>query len=144
SLGGYGLFLKTEDIAKFGQLYLQRGVWNGRQLIPAEWVEQATSWQIDNSQAPSGRNPDWQQGYGFQFWRCQHGAYRGDGRDGQFCIVLPEQDAVVVMTAKTGNMQLQLDLVWEHLLPAFHDQPLPADDKSQTQLREILQQLTLK
>ena len=55
------------------------------------------------SRRPNGSNPksDWDQGYGFQFWRCRHGAYRGDGAFGQFCIVLPEQDAVVAITAAT-------------------------------------------
>ncbi|MCA9056922.1 MAG: serine hydrolase, partial [Planctomycetaceae bacterium] len=77
SLGGYGLFVRTEDIAKFGQLYRQKGNWNGKQLIPAEWIEQATSRQVANDQAPSGRNPDWREGYGFQFWQCRHGAFRG-------------------------------------------------------------------
>ncbi|MEL7338799.1 MAG: serine hydrolase, partial [Planctomycetota bacterium] len=117
SLGGYGLFLRTEDIAKLGQLYLQQGQWKGKTLIPKSWIKLATSKQIENADAPSGRNPDWRQGYGFQFWRCRHDAFRGDGKDGQFCIVLPEQDAVIVMTAKTGQLQRQLDLVWKHLLP---------------------------
>ncbi|MCA8989267.1 MAG: serine hydrolase, partial [Planctomycetaceae bacterium] len=93
SIGGYGLYVCTEDIAKFGQLYLQQGVWNGKQLIPADWIKMATSKQVENADAPSGRNPDWRQGYGFQFWQCRNGAFRGDGKDGQFCIVLPEQDA---------------------------------------------------
>ena len=89
SIGGYGLYLRTEDIAKFGQLYLQKGMWDGRQLVPSEWIAAATSRQVENNKAPSGGNPDWREGYGFQFWQCRHGAYRGDGRDGQFCIVLP-------------------------------------------------------
>ncbi len=105
SIGGYGLYLKTEDIAKFGQLYLQKGQWNGKQLIPADWVALATSKQVENDKAPSAGNPDWRQGYGFQFWQCRHGAFRGDGKDGQFCIVLPKQDAVIAITALTGNMQ---------------------------------------
>ena len=104
SIGGYGLYVRTEDIAKFGQLYLQKGKWNGKQIIPADWIAQATSKQVDNDKAPSARNPDWRQGYGFQFWQCRYGAYRGDGKDGQFCIVLPEQDAVIAITAKTRNM----------------------------------------
>ncbi|MCA9270485.1 MAG: serine hydrolase [Planctomycetales bacterium] len=138
SIGGYGLYLCTEDIAKFGQLYLQKGMWNGKRLIPAEWIAQATSKQVDNDKATSSGNPDWREGYGFQFWQCRHGAYRGDGRDGQFCIVLPQQEAVIAITAKTGNMQRQLDLVWEHLLPAFHDKPLPEDDAAQARLKETL------
>ncbi|NNJ24288.1 serine hydrolase [Alienimonas chondri] len=138
SIGGYGLFLKTEDIAKFGQLYLQKGRWNGRQLVPAEWIAAATANQVDNSKAPSAGNPDWREGYGFQFWQCRHDAYRGDGKDGQFCVVLPEQDAVVVMTAKTRTLQTQLDLVWKHLLPAMHDESLPANPAEADRLKATL------
>lgn len=122
SIGGYGLYLRTEDIAKFGQLYLQKGNWNGKQLIPESWISMATSKQVSNGSNPDS---DWDQGYGFQFWRCRHGAFRGDGKDGQFCIVLPEQDAVVAITAHTGNMQAELNVVWDKLLPAFHDKALP-------------------
>ncbi len=141
SLGGYGLSIRTEDIAKFGQLYLQKGKWNGRQLLPTKWVEVATSKQVENDKAPSGKNPDWRQGYGFQFWRCQNNAYRGDGRDGQICLVLPEHDAVIAITAQTGNMQGQLDLVWEKLLPAFQAKALPADAAGNEELRRTLANL---
>ena len=96
NIGASGLHLRTEEIAKFGQLLLQRGEWEGRRLIPAEWIDLATSRQVSNGSAPDG---DWDQGYGFQFWRCRHGVYRGDGANGQFCIVLPDQDAVIAMTA---------------------------------------------
>lgn len=141
SLGGYGLSIRTEDIAKFGQLYLQKGKWNGRQLLPAKWVEAATTKQVENDKAPSGKNPDWRQGYGFQFWRCQHNAFRGDGRDGQICLVLPDHDAVVAITAQTGNMQGQLDLVWEKLLPALQAKALPADAAANEQLKRTLANL---
>src|SRR5690348_799820 len=76
SLGGYGLSIRTEDIAKFGQLYLQKGQWHGKQLVPAAWVETATARQTSNGSNPQS---DWDQGYGYQFWRARHGAYRGDG-----------------------------------------------------------------
>ncbi|MCA8992118.1 MAG: serine hydrolase [Planctomycetaceae bacterium] len=144
SIGGYGLYLRTEDIAKFGQLYLQKGQWNGKQLVPADWIAMATSKQVENDKAPSAGNPDWRQGYGFQFWQCRHGAYRGDGKDGQFCIVLPEQDAVIAITAKTGNMQRELDLVWEHLLPAFQNAPLPENADGNAQLATLLKSLRVK
>ncbi|MCA9062218.1 MAG: serine hydrolase [Planctomycetaceae bacterium] len=144
SLGGYGLFVRTEDIARFGQLYLQKGVWNGKQLIPADWIAMATGKQVENADAPSGRNPDWRVGYGFQFWQCRHDAYRGDGKDGQFCIVLPQQDAVIAITANSGNLQLQLDLVWEHLLPAFQDQALPANPDAVASLKNSMSALKAK
>jgi len=74
ALGGYGLRVRTEDIAKFGQLYLQRGRWQGKQLIPETWVDMATGRQVSNGSNPEN---DWHQGYGFQFWRARHNAYRG-------------------------------------------------------------------
>jgi CubicO group peptidase (beta-lactamase class C family) len=126
TLGGYGLNIRTEDIVKFGQLYLQHGNWNGRQLIPAAWVEAATSRQTSNGSNP---NSDWDQGYGFQFWRARHGAYRGDGAFGQFCVVMPEQDAVVAITSGVRDMQAVLNLVWDKLLPAMKHDPLPADSE---------------
>jgi CubicO group peptidase (beta-lactamase class C family) len=131
SIGGYGLYLKTEDIAKFGQLYLQNGVWEGKQLVPADWIKMATSKQVSNGSNPDS---DWAQGYGFQFWICRNAAFRGDGKDGQFCIVLPKLDAVVAITANTGDMQAELNVVWKKLLPAIMDGELPANPEAQQKL----------
>ncbi|NND95861.1 MAG: serine hydrolase [Pirellulaceae bacterium] len=138
SIGGYGLYLRTEDIAKFGQLYLQRGKWNGRQILPESWVQQAASKQVSNGSDP---DQDWDQGYGFQFWRCRHGAYRGDGKDGQFCVVLPEQDAVIAITANTRDMQGELNIVWDYLLPAFKDHPLSENPQQLDRLNETIAKL---
>jgi len=140
TFGGFGLHIKTEDIAKFGQLYLQQGKWNGKQLIPAAWVEQATSKQVSNGSDPAR---DWDQGYGFQFWRCRHKAYRGDGAFGQFCVVLPEQDTVIAITADTKDMQAELNVVWDKLLPAFHAAALPANPTDDAALKQLLQTLTV-
>jgi CubicO group peptidase (beta-lactamase class C family) len=117
SAGGWGLSIPTEDIAKFGQLYLQNGQWNGESLVPADWIAEATKLQVPNGDP---RDPDdWTQGYGYQFWRCRNGAYRGDGKLGQFCVVMPDQDAVVVLTGDLEDMASELNLVWKHLLPAL-------------------------
>ena len=118
--GGFGLSITTESIARFGQLYLQQGMWEGEQLLPAEWVEQATSRQTSNGSNPEG---DWDQGYGYQFWRSRHG-YRGDGAGGQFAIVLPEHDAVVATTSGTAQMGEIMSIVWDRLVPALQDDPL--------------------
>ena len=114
-LGFSGLHAATDAIARLGQLYLNGGVWGGERLLPAWWAE-ATRAHISN--AAEGWSSDWQQGYGFQFWMSRHG-FRGDGAYGQFCLVLPEQDAVIAITANTEQMQAVLDAAWEHLLPAF-------------------------
>jgi len=135
ALGGYGLNVRTEDIARFGQLYLQKGRWNGKQLLPAAWVDEATSFQTSNGSNPRS---DWDQGYGYQFWRCRHNAYRGDGAFGQYCIVLPEHDAVIAITSGLGDMQSVLDLVWEKLLPAINASPLPPDKTANEKLGRTL------
>jgi Beta-lactamase class C and other penicillin binding proteins len=124
NVGFTGLFATTDAVARLGQLNLQRGMWRGERILPAGWVDQATVAQVattvpfpvEAGEAPD--NPDWQQGYGFQFWMARHG-YRGDGAFGQFMLVLPEHDAVVAITGQTENMQETLDLAWQHLLPAF-------------------------
>ncbi|MGA0556241.1 serine hydrolase domain-containing protein [Larkinella sp. VNQ87] len=117
--GGWGLRVRTEDIAKFGQLYLQKGIWNGKRLLPEAWIQDAT-WSHIHSKGgsrPKEEN-DWLQGYGYQFWRCRHDAYRGDGAYGQYCIVIPNEDTVVAITSETSDMQAILDQVWKHILPA--------------------------
>ena len=140
SIGGYGLHLRTESIARFGQLYLKKGAWQGRQLLPASWVDMATSRQVSNGSNPES---DWDQGYGFQFWRARHGAYRGDGAFGQYCLVLPEQDALVVITSGVKNMQAVLDLVFAKLLPAFKPAALARGRAGESALRKKLAGLTL-
>jgi CubicO group peptidase (beta-lactamase class C family) len=142
SLGGYGLKLCTEDIAKFGQLYLQKGKWKGKQLIPEQWVEQATSKQVPNDkEGHSNIGIDWQQGYGFQFWRCTHNAFRGDGAAGQLCIVIPDKDVVIAITADTGNFQGEMNAIWGKLYPAFQDEPLPEDKSGEEKLKEVIARL---
>ncbi len=138
--GGWGMNIKTEDIARFGQMYLQKGVWQGQRLLPESWIAQATSKQIDNGSDPLN---DWNQGYCFQFWRCQHNAYRGDGAFGQYCIVMPDQDAVLAITSGVSDMQAVLNLVWKHLLPAMGKSSLPADTAGQDALRCQLSGLAL-
>ena len=140
ALGGYGLNIRTEDIARFGQLYLQKGKWNGKQLLPAAWVEEATSYQTSNGSNPKS---DWDQGYGYQFWRCRNNAYRGDGAFGQYCIVLPEKDAVIAITSGLGDMQSVLDLVWEKLLPAMKDSTLPSNEAAHQSLVQKLKSLKI-
>ena len=141
--GCYGLHLHTEDIAKFGQLYLQKGRWNGQQLVPAAWVEAATSKQTDNRKDPGNPESDWEQGYGYQFWMCRHGFYRGDGAVGQFCIVMPQYDAVLAITSGTKDMASVMQLAWDIIVPAFKDAPLHADPAAAAKLEAKTRSLKL-
>lgn len=144
--GGWGLRLKTEDMAKFGQLFLQKGKWNGKQIIPASWIEEASTAKImqdpNASQAKKDSN-DWVQGYCYQMWRCRNNAYRGDGAFGQFIIVMPDKDAVVAITAETPDMQSEINLVWQYLLPAMKDGAYVANKAESDALKKKLTSLSL-
>lgn len=144
--GGWGLRIKTEDMAKFGQLLLQKGKWNGKQIIPEAWVEEATTKKIDqnpNATPEDLANNSWVQGYCYQFWRCRHNAFRADGAYGQYIIVMPDQDAVVAIQAESPDMQNEINLVWDYLLPAIKEDKLPANAESNELLKQKLQALTL-
>ncbi len=138
--GGWGLSIKTEDILRFGQLYLNEGVWNGNRLLPQSWVKEATGKQIANG---DDINSDWCQGYGFQFWRSRHNCYRGDGAFGQYCIVMPELDAVIAITAGQGDMQKVLNLVWDKLLPGMVSEPREESSADLARLADRLAGLKL-
>ena len=133
--GGWGLKIRTKDIASFGQLYLQKGKWEGKKIISEKWVDEATSLQTSNGSNPDS---DWDQGYGYQFWRCRHNVYRGDGAFGQYCIVMPQFDAVIAINSGTNDMQAILNLIWDHLLPAFKDKAIPADEVNYLSLKDKL------
>ncbi|QEC69138.1 serine hydrolase [Panacibacter ginsenosidivorans] len=144
--GGWGLRIKTEDMAKFGQLFLQKGMWNGKHILPAAWVEEASTVKIiQHPDMPQSKrdSSEWEQGYCYQMWRCRHNAYRGDGAFGQYIIVMPDQDAVIAITAETPNMQEEINLVWQYLLPAMQDNKLPDDKDNQAKLTKKLASLAL-
>lgn len=128
--GGWGLYLKTEDLAKMGLMILQKGQFNGKQVVPAEWIEAASAAQVPC--VPAGMNSDeayklkkmvktsdWLQGYGYQMWRCRYNSFRADGANGQYILMIPEKNAVVVTTADIEDMQSELNLIWKHIYPAL-------------------------
>ena len=128
--GGWGLYLKTEDLAKMGQLLLQKGEWNGKQLIPAEWVAEMSKKQVESinpgtrledaaAKGLTKETSDWMQGYGYQMWRCRPGCFRADGARGQYIIVVPEKNAVIAITSDVENLQGELNLVWKNILPVL-------------------------
>ncbi len=121
-MGFSGVHTNLDAVARLGQLHLDDGLWANERVLPEGWVAQASTVQVEN---PEREEPDWQQGYGFQLWMSRHG-YRGDGAFGQYMVVLPEHDAVIAMFSSTEEMQVVLDLMWQHLLPAMSE-PSPAD-----------------
>jgi CubicO group peptidase (beta-lactamase class C family) len=145
--GGWGLRLKTEDLAKFGQFYLQKGKWNGKQLLPKKWIEEATSLKIyqnpDMTQSKRDSSNDGVQGYCYQFWRARYNSYQANGANGQFVLVMPEKDAVVILTADSPDMWGELNMVWKYLYPGIQNKELPPDEKSSTELKQRLSSLAL-
>jgi CubicO group peptidase (beta-lactamase class C family) len=144
--GGWGLRLTTEDMAKFGQLLLSKGTWGGRQVLSGAWVEEATSFKIDD--APGAKrqtrlSSEWAQGYCYQFWRCRHNAFRADGAYGQYIVVLPEQEAVIVITAESQDLQGAIDLVWEYLLPAMRSGAGVSGKQETVALKRVLGNLAV-
>lgn len=138
--GGFGLRIRTEDIASFSQLYLNKGKWKGKQILPEAWVEASSKAQwVFESNPFGGKTPkekdDWQQGYGYQFWRTQHNGYRSDGLYGQFGIVLPDEQTVVAITEQSFNTQKTLNFVWDILIPGLQKNSLPANDDALQKLK---------
>jgi CubicO group peptidase (beta-lactamase class C family) len=144
--GGWGLRLRTEDMAKFGQLFLQRGRWNGKRILPESWIKDASSAKIiqhpEYSQSKRDSS-DWEQGYGYQMWRCRNNAFRADGAFGQFIVVMPDQDAVVVITSESPDMQDELNMVWKFLLPAMQNKKVSVNDSTNQALAQQLRSLVL-
>ena len=147
--GGWGMNMTTRELARFGQLYLNRGDWDGKRVLSSDWVSLATTrqtwsgWQNVGVKA-LGEGTDWEQGYGFQFWRCRHGAYRADGAGGQYTVVIPEKDMVVSAHAGLGDFPKELDLIWDNLLPVLKDAPLAENPSTQKKLADRLAKLAIK
>ncbi len=111
---GFGLHLSAMDIARTAQLLLNRGVWNGKRLLSKDYLSQATGIQVSNLNSASGENPsDWEQGYGWQFWRSRHGRYRGDGMYGQVMMIDDRNNLALAVTAGVNDMGGEMDALHE-------------------------------
>lgn len=111
--GGWGMFLKTEDLAKFITCYQHDGMFNGKQVIPANWVRLARMHHAENSAVNS--SPDGQCGYGYCFWHCGGAnAYRADGMFSQFGIIMKDIDASFIITSGEIDEQKTRDAIWRH------------------------------
>ena len=146
NVGGWGLRIRTEDMAKFGQLFLKGGKWGRKRVLSKKWVKEASTLKIvqhpDYSQVKRDSS-DWEQGYCYQMWRCRHNGYRADGAFGQYIVVLPEQDAVVAITSETTDMQDELNMIWKFLLPGMKKKRMPDNDSLTNEMNQQLRSLSL-
>jgi hypothetical protein len=118
---------------------LQKGRWNGAQLIPR------LGWNRPRQQVSNGSDPtkDWDQGYGFQFWRCRHNAYRGDGAFGQFCLVLPTW-MQLWRSLRTRAICKGAECRVGLLLEAFRPVPIEVNPAEEKKLKETLANLAVR
>ena len=125
--GGWGLYITTESFAKMGQFILQKGEWNGEQLLCAEWFDKATYphiMQYQNKVTDPARLEElkksrnqWEQGYAYQMWNCPDGAVRMHGANGQLGIIFPDKNAVVIVTSHLWDEKKLLDAIWNNIYP---------------------------
>ena len=118
--GGWGLYLRTEDLAKIAMCYLCEGKYEGRQVIPAHWVRDSAKKQVETPD--NGEDAEGKQGYGYCFWRCVFpNAFRMDGMFGQFAFIFPDYDACVITTGGELNME-GIKNALQAQLPALFDE----------------------
>lgn len=126
NIGPYGLFLTAENFAKMALFMLQRGEWNGEQLLGEDWFDMAMSEQIFQQKSNTSlteediarmhEEDDWASGYGYQMWMCKGGrGCRLDGANGQFGIIMPQKNAVAVMFSKCWNTSIEMNSFWKNV-----------------------------
>lgn len=143
--GGGGMALTTEDMTRLAALYLQKGNWNGKQLVPKEWIDAATIPQSDNSNGIHIDNfQDWEAGYGYQLWMNDNPhSYRFDGAFGQVALVCPDEDLAVVFTASTTKLASIINLNRRFLLKHLSESALPENPGAWNELKDRLSSLAL-
>lgn len=140
NLGGAGIYLTPADMAKFGYLYLKRGKWDGRQVVPEQWIEASTQKRINTPYGLAGRY-----GYGYHWWMNGFEGYSARGYGGQYIFVLPKYEMVVVFTSGLSGPDFFLPemLVDSFIIPSLQPsvKPYKASDKKLTEIiREVGQE----
>ncbi|MDR3191567.1 MAG: beta-lactamase family protein [Treponema sp.] len=141
--GGSGLVCSVHELARFGLFLLHRGNWQGRQLVSASYMAEATSPLIDNRVSTS--TPETQFGYGYQIWCTRHGGYGAYGMGSQLAVCLPEKDILLVTTADTQSIQgghdIILDAFWTGVYPRIEKGKLSENGEALAKLRDKLGRL---
>lgn len=126
NLGGTGLMVNTETVARFGQMLLQKGVYNGKRIVSEEYIKNATSKHTESY--VNHVSPDWSSGYGYQFWKNGRGGFRGDGAYGQIMFVLPEEDVVAVFFGESYDAVKEFEFFNKMLDDLFKPGDCPAEE----------------
>lgn len=143
NIGYTGMRMKMRDLAKVGQVYLNHGAWNGKQIIPESWLKLASQKHISTEDCNTGI--DWQQGYCYQFWKGRYNTTRFCGAYGQMCVIMPDYDAVFVINSGYDNDKLGyiLESFYENIMFKMQEEPLEEDTESFEKLEDILLNLRI-
>ena len=143
--GGWGLRVQAETMAKLGLLLLNKGNWNGEQLVSADYVTAACSRLIDGGAKTIVPPTDGNQGYGYQVWQSKWpGSFRADGAMGQYTVVVPQEDLVVVILGMKLYGHEELACIWNQLMPGMKAAPLKPENKLQKKLEKLCANASLK
>lgn len=133
--GAWGLLIAPRDLCKVGVLYLNKGLWNGQRLLSEEWIDEATAPHVPTlGQGCAG----WGQRYGYQIWENSSGSYRADGAFGQYIMVFPQKDMVIVTTAEEIDGTRVFPLVEQYLLANLTDPQKGRDAWAYEHLQKVL------
>ncbi len=144
---GSGMMCTSRDLAKLALVFLNGGCVNGKQVLPEDFVREATSRQIDNNTLGQVINPHNGHGYGYFIWRSWKNSYLFQGMGDQLAITVPDKDLILVTTADNqGNPRSMTDVMeafWECVVERVSDDPLPEDPSSFAAMREAYGALSL-
>ena len=144
SWGGSGVMCSTRDLARLALLVANDGVFEGRELLPADYLKEARSFQIDNN--TSGNNNLYSGlGYGYQIWRTYDNGYSFVGMGGQLAITIPEKNFIAVFTGDSQGHSVPYGGVFEALRDNITDHlgdAMPADDAALSEMKEAIANLT--
>lgn len=110
--GASGIELTTEELARFGQMLLQKGEYKGQRIVSSKWID-----EVSKPQIKTGEQGEDYSHYGYCFWRSSYNSYRADGKLGQLCIVIEDKDAVIAVNSNEEQDHLILKNIWEYIYP---------------------------
>lgn len=145
SFGDSALVCTTRDMAAFARFVMNYGTWNGKRLMNEQYLRNATSCIVDNN--ITGFNGVFNQGYGYQFWRCPQNGFAFNGMGCQLAICLPEKDLIFVITSDNQGYpeakSLIMTALYDIIVDNINDNPLPDDENLYRQAISIEKDLKL-
>ena len=149
SFGDSAMICSLRDIASFGRLLMQGGIYNGTRLMNEHYIREATSRLVDNDE--TGFSEDFHVGYGYQIWQAPRGGFAFVGMGNQVTICLPQQDLLFTIVSDnqgylngSGPYGMILTAFYDFIVDELHDGPLAPDPVAYERYQALSQSLRLK